>query len=116
MAMTATGFNQSAVFVVATCGNVSGAIVNYGVGKWGARFVFSRWIRIDAQRLERAEKAFGRWGSPVLFFAWMPVIGDALTLAGGALRVQLPIFIFWVALGKALRYVLVITGTLTLTA
>ena len=109
--MAAAGYNHLAVLLVATSGNVLGSLVNYAVGKWGRRLVFSSRVRVDPGRLARAEAVFGNWGAPILFFAWVPVVGDPLTLAAGVLRVPLPLFTFWVALGKALRYVLVITGT-----
>lgn len=108
--MAATGYNHLAVFLIATAGNVLGSLVNYAVGKWGRRFVRAPWLRIDPRQLARGEAVYGRWGAPILFFAWMPIVGDPLTLAAGVLKVPLPVFIFWVALGKALRYVLVITG------
>jgi membrane protein YqaA with SNARE-associated domain len=51
---------------------------------------------------------YQKWGSPILFFTWIPIIGDPLTVVAGVFKLNLYIFIFWVVLGKAFRYFLVI--------
>ncbi len=108
--MAATGYEPTMVLFVATTGNSLGALVNYFVGKWGRDFVLAKYIRTETQTLERAEASFGRWGSPVLFFAWLPIVGDPLTVVAGVLRVNLAAFAFWVILGKAFRYFLILIG------
>lgn len=109
-AMAAGGFSGTGILTVATFGNVLGALVNYMVGRWGRSFWAAKRLRPPPQNLARAERFFGRWGSPILFFAFAPVIGDPLTVAAGVLRIGLPVFLFWVTLGKALRYALLIAG------
>ncbi len=108
--MAIEAFNPSRILIVATLGNSLGALVNYLVGKWGAAFVFTRYIRVDRAVLEKSEKVYGRWGAPVLFFAWLPFVGDPLTVAAGALRVNIYVFTFWVVLGKMFRYYILITA------
>ena len=98
------------LLIIATAGNSLGGIVNYLVGKWGALFIFSRYIQVDRSALERLERVYGRWGAPILFFAWLPIVGDPLTVAAGALRVNIYVFTFWVVLGKAFRYLILIKG------
>ena len=44
------------------------------------------------------------WGSPVLVFSWLPLVGDALCLAAGWLRLPLLPCLIWIALGKTARY------------
>lgn len=108
--MAAADFDPQKLLLVATTGNSLGALVNYLVGKWGAAFVFTRYIRVDPVVLERLEKVYGRWGAPVLFFAWLPFVGDPLTVAAGVLRVNVYLFMFWVILGKMFRYYLLIAA------
>ena len=53
-----------------------------------------------------------RYGSPVLLLAWAPVIGDALCVAAGWLRLHwLPVTLF-MAVGKFARYWVVAQATL----
>jgi len=108
--MAATEFNPGGLLFIATAGNSLGALVNYLVGRWGADFVFSRFIKIDRATQEKLEKVYGRYGAPVLFFAWLPFVGDPLTVAAGALRVNPWVFISWVVLGKMFRYYFLIVA------
>ena len=110
VAMAAGGFSASGILAAATVGNVLGALVNYLAGRWGRRLWTGRRPNPPPEAMARAERFFGRWGSPVLFFAFLPVIGDPLTLVAGVLRIGLPVFLFWVTLGKMLRYALLIFG------
>jgi len=108
--MAAADFDPSRLLLVATTGNSLGALVNYLVGKWGAAFIFTRYIQVDRAVLEKLEKVYGRWGAPVLFFAWLPFVGDPLTVAAGVLRVNIYVFSFWVVLGKMFRYYILIAA------
>ena len=51
-----------------------------------------------------------RRGPPVLVLAVLPLVGDALVLAAGWLRMPFWPSVFWIAVGKALRYALVLAG------
>jgi membrane protein YqaA with SNARE-associated domain len=106
--MAVSDFDPVKLLLVATAGNSLGAFINYLAGKWGAAFVFSRYIQVDRAVLEKLEKVYGRWGNPILFFAWLPIVGDPLTVAAGVLRVNIYLFTFWVVLGKAFRYFILI--------
>lgn len=108
--MASAKFNPAMILIVATIGNSLGALVNYLVGLWGGRFLFSRYIKIDDHARLKAEKTFGRWGAPVLFFSWLPVVGDPITLAAGVLKVNPVAFLFWVITGKAFRYWAILWG------
>ena len=107
-AMVVGGYNSWGVLTVATAGNTLGSLANYYVGQWGSNFILSHWIRIEPATLQRAHRLYERWGAPALFFAWAPLIGDALTLVSGILRLPLLTFTFWVISGKLLRYLVVI--------
>jgi len=108
--MATAEFSPLGLLFIATAGNSLGAFVNYLVGRWGADFVFSRFIQIDQSALDRLERVYGRWGAPTLFFAWLPFVGDPLTVAAGALRVNPWLFMFWVVLGKMFRYYVIIAA------
>ena len=53
---------------------------------------------------ERARRLYERWGAWSLLLAWVPVLGDALAIAAGAMKLRLAIFLPLVAVGKASRY------------
>ena len=110
--MVARGYNSALVLTVATAGNYLGALTNYYVGRWGADFLFARYIQINPRALQRSQTIYQRWGAPVLFFSWAPIVGDALTVVSGMLKLPLGVFSFWVLLGKALRYLVVVGLTI----
>jgi membrane protein YqaA with SNARE-associated domain len=60
--------------------------------------------------MERAEAWFWRYGVWTLLLAWLPVVGDALTVIAGLLRVRLSVFLILVGIGKGARYAAVIAG------
>jgi membrane protein YqaA with SNARE-associated domain len=64
-------------------------------------------LKIPEDDFLKAEERFKKYGVASLFFAWMPVIGDALTVVAGVLRINLLWFFILVASGKLIRYIVV---------
>ena len=96
------------LWLVATTGNTLGSCINWYLGKWCLHLQDKKWFPISAEQLERAQTRFQRYGLVSLLFAWVPIIGDPLTLLAGVMRVQFWKFLVLVALGKGLRYGVVI--------
>ncbi|WP_395022354.1 YqaA family protein [Dongia sp.] len=98
------------LLLVATVANTLGSIVGWIMGRWFANLSGRRWFPASPAQMERASRWFGRYGVWALALAWVPLIGDALTIVAGVLRVHLGLFTALVGLGKALRYVAVLYG------
>jgi membrane protein YqaA with SNARE-associated domain len=96
------------LFLVATAGNLGGALINWLLGAYCLRFSDRRWFPLRPVQLQKASAQFRRWGGIALLFSWIPLIGDPLTLAAGALRYPLARFLIAVAIGKAVRYAVVL--------
>lgn len=47
------------------------------------------------------------FAAPVLVLSWVPILGDAMVAAAGAVRMLFLAFSLWCLLGKAARYVAV---------
>jgi membrane protein YqaA with SNARE-associated domain len=99
------------LFLVATIGNTAGSVVNWVLGRWFQRFAGRRWFPASQAQLDKAAMWFNKYGTWSLLFAWFPVVGDALTVIAGALKVNIWAFIGLVAIGKAARYVVVLFGS-----
>lgn len=84
---------------VATLGNTIGGMTTYAIG----RFVAQR------KPLSHVE-AVRTWGAPALLLAWMPLVGDALVLAAGWLKVNWIAAAALQAAGRFARYWLVAQG------
>jgi membrane protein YqaA with SNARE-associated domain len=100
----------SMLLLVATVANTLGSVVGWILGRWFAGMSGRRWFPASPAQMERASRWFGRYGIWALALAWVPLIGDALTIVAGALRVHLGLFTALVGLGKGLRYLAVLYG------
>jgi membrane protein YqaA with SNARE-associated domain len=106
LALLATGRGEAISLVtVATAGNVLGSSVNWILGRFFSTIRDRRWFPVTAQSYDRAVAWYRRYGTWSLLLAWLPVIGDPLTVAAGALRVDWLRFLVLVSIGKAGRYV-----------
>ncbi len=108
------GADPVALLVAATLGNTLGAVVNYVPGRFCLAFRGRRWFPISEAALKRGEAWFTRYGIWSLLLSWLPLVGDPLTFVAGILKTRLAVFLVLVALGKALRYLAVLLGTLAL--
>lgn len=102
--------STATLFIAATIGNTAGAAVNWYLGRSLMRFAGRRWFPVSTNRLDQASAFFNRYGSWPLLFSWVPIIGDPLTVAAGALNIRFLLFLPLVAFGKAARYAMVIAG------
>ena len=91
----------------ATLGNVAGSLTNYILGYGGSLLLIRKVLRITEEEFVRAKRRFEKYGTISLLFAWVPIIGDPLTLAAGAVRINLYMFLLLVTTGKLLRYVVI---------
>lgn len=97
-------YDLALLLAVATAGNTLGAVVHWVLGRFVERFRDKRWFPLSPAKLDRATGWYQRWGKWSLLLSWAPVIGDALTLVAGVLRVRLATFVTLVLLAKGGRY------------
>lgn len=88
----------------ATAGNTLGAMTTWLIGR----------LIPEREKAGRALSWLRRWGAPALLLSWLPVVGDALPLAAGWLRMPALPCVFWIGAGKLLRYLVVTAGALAL--
>lgn len=91
--------------VIATMGNSLGGLTNVILGRFFPQRKASRWQ-------ERATGWLKRYGAAALLLSWMPVIGDLLCILAGWLRLSWGPVLFFLCLGKAIRYIVVAAITL----
>lgn len=117
---------------IATLGNTLGGMVSFGMGwllpqfrRGGAEhsgaggtapgslmqtdLVPNAAARARTQQLKHVER-MRRYGTPVLLLAWVPLIGDALCLAAGWLRLAWWQAALFMAVGKFIRYWVIAIG------
>ena len=106
--MVALAYPPGLVLATATAGNTLGAMVNWVIGRFLEHQRERRWFPVSSSQLDSAQRWFSRYGQWSLLFAWLPVVGDALTVVAGVLRVPLWTFTVLVALGKGARYAVIV--------
>lgn len=79
--------------LVGTLGNTLGAMISFGMG----------WTLPQTQQLKHVDR-LRRHGTPALLFAWAPLIGDALCVAAGWLRLNPLHAALFILAGKFARY------------
>jgi len=114
IAMPSLGYNIWGVFVVGTIGSILGSISNYIIGYKGGAYVLDRYAGGQSRRLEQAIDLYQRWGPLIVFMAWLPFIGDPLTVVAGMFRLKFGRFLFWLALGKTCKYLVLVALMLQL--
>jgi len=82
---------------VATLGNTAGGMTSYLFG----RLIPQKKLNLKALEWLR------RYGAPVTVLAWLPIVGDALCVAAGWLRVNWVAALAFMAAGRLARYALV---------
>jgi membrane protein YqaA with SNARE-associated domain len=78
----------------ASLGNTLGALTSYVLGR----------LLKAKQNPAREIRWMQRYGAPLLLLSWTPLVGDALCVAAGWLRINPAVATFFIAAGKFLRY------------
>jgi membrane protein YqaA with SNARE-associated domain len=84
---------------VATAANTLGGMTTYLIGRFLA-------TRKPLKHVEQVEK----WGPAALLLAWAPLVGDALCVAAGWLKLNWMASVAYQAAGRFARYLLVAQG------
>ena len=82
---------------IATIGNTAGGMTSYLIG----RFIPQK--KLDS----KAVQAVRRYGAPITALVWLPIVGDALSVAAGWLRIHWVAALAFMAVGRLARYVVV---------
>ena len=90
--------------VAATLGNTLGGMTCYALGRLGKIEWIKKYLRLDITRLQRVQHWIEDRGSWTAFFVFTPGVGDFIAVALGFLRARIGPVIFWMRIGKALRY------------
>ncbi len=89
----------------ATFGSVAGALLLYGLGRWGGRRLvlrYGKWLRVDEGGLKEAEGWFRRYGDWVMLFARVvPVARSIVSIPAGTMKMPVLRFVLLTTVGSA---------------
>ena len=89
--------------LVATAGNTVGGAITWWMG-YGAERAYERLAHHSPTQL-RALRWLERFGPKACLLSWLPVVGDPLCAVAGWLRLAFWPCVFYMAIGKFMRYV-----------
>lgn len=101
------GLNAIAITCVATLGNTLGGISCFMLGYLTTKEKAQRFFKIPDKRMKRADIMIQKYGFWVAFISFVPVLGEALLVVLGVMRVNCYKVIFVMALGKFIRYMFI---------
>ena len=108
--LLAAGLDPWLLIINGTIGNVAGGMFNYFIGRQGKIEWIEKYLHVKQNDLDRAMRFMAGRGAWMGFFAFVPILGSAITIALGLMRANIPISLTSMAIGKFLRYVLLIYG------
>lgn len=103
------GLDPVVCIAAATVGNTLGGMTCYWIGTLGK----SEWIAklgVSNRQLARARKFLAGRGALMGFFGFLPTIGEAIAIVLGLMRSNVWLTGGSMAVGKALRYIVILAG------
>jgi membrane protein YqaA with SNARE-associated domain len=95
---------------LATLGNTIGGAIGWWMG-WGAERLLAQHLHQDHMKIHmRALRWLERIGPAACLGAWLPIIGDPLCVVAGYLRLPFWPCVAYMAVGKGLRYAVLVWG------
>lgn len=108
LTLLAAGADPGELLLWGTAGNTLGSVFNYGVGSLGRDEWIERWTKVSPEKLEKGKRWVRRYGAWAGLLAWLPLLGSVITVAMGFLRVKFIYAMINVAIGKYIRYWLIL--------
>lgn len=105
--LIAAGMDVWTSILFATIGNAAGGATCYYVGLLGKTEWIKKWFKIKPEKIDKTIKWLHGKGAIMGFFGFLPAIGDAILVALGFLRANIPITMISMTAGKFLRYILI---------
>ena len=103
-ALYVSGLELWPLILVATLGNVLGGLFNYCVGRLCHEGWVYRLFHVKEEKLAQSKHKVRTHGAWMGLLAWVPILGSAITIALGILRVNFVKSFIAIAIGKFLRY------------
>lgn len=108
LGFVALDFDPWRVLVVASIGNIFGSLSTYYLAYFGGYRLIERFSPQTLSRIESMRPKIHKYGFFYAFFVFLPFLGDIFAIALGLVRYSQVLSIVGIALGKILRYFVLI--------
>lgn len=96
------------LFVSATIGNVGGSMFNYGIGRVGKESWRERLMPKNPDKRARNERLLQKYGAWAGVLCFVPILGSAIAVMMGYMRLNPWMSLLAIFIGKAARYAILI--------
>lgn len=107
-ALQLAGLQPWPLFFSATLGNVLGSMFNYWIGSFGKLEWIEKYLHVKREKVQQTQRWLQGRGAWMGFFCFLPVLGSALAVTLGYMRANKYLSFLSIAIGKALRYAILI--------
>jgi membrane protein YqaA with SNARE-associated domain len=105
--MLAAKYDPLSCLFIASAGNTLGSYLNFGIGYIGNPEWLKK-MRVKQKTIESWKASIQKYGAWLAFLSWLPIVGDIIGIALGFFRANIFWSFLFMAIGKFLRYLLVV--------
>lgn len=105
--MLAAKYDPLSSLLIASSGNTLGSYLNFGIGYIGNPEWLKK-LRVKQKTIESWKASIQKYGAWLALLSWLPIVGDIIGIALGFFRANIFWSFIFMAIGKFIRYLLVV--------
>jgi membrane protein YqaA with SNARE-associated domain len=105
--MLAAKYDPLSCLFIASAGNTLGSYLNFGIGYIGNPEWLKK-LRVKQKTIESWKASIQKYGAWLALLSWLPIVGDIIGIALGFFRANIFWSFIFMAIGKFIRYLLVV--------
>jgi membrane protein YqaA with SNARE-associated domain len=105
--MLAAKYDPLSSLLIASTGNTLGSYLNFGIGYIGNPEWLKK-LRVKQKTIESWKASIQKYGAWLALLSWLPIVGDIIGIALGFFRANIFWSFIFMAIGKFIRYLIVI--------
>ena len=105
--MLAAKYDPLSSLIIASAGNTLGSYLNFGIGYIGNPEWLKK-LRVKQKTIESWKASIQKYGVWLALLSWLPIVGDIIGIALGFFRANIFWSFLFMAIGKFIRYLVVI--------
>jgi membrane protein YqaA with SNARE-associated domain len=105
--MLAAKYDPLSCLFIASAGNTLGSYLNFGIGYIGNPEWLKK-LRVKQKTIESWKASIQKYGAWLALLSWLPIVGDIIGIALGFFRANIFWSFLFMAIGKFIRYLVVI--------
>jgi len=105
--MLAAKYDPLSCLFIASAGNTLGSYLNFGIGYIGNPEWLKK-LRVKQNTIESWNSSIQKYGVWLALLSWLPIVGDIIGIALGFFRANIFWSFLFMAIGKFIRYLVVI--------